>query len=311
MIRRVVIALGIFFALGIVAPNTRALYEGVCFYLRDVVAYDPRAVVPLDRAGRYAAVYDLVALRNDERRAYLRQQLDALAPHVRVVEIPIPASPQTNLWVRFADAPGALTIYAAHYDKLRDAPSYQGASDNTAAVGVLLAGIRALAMRGDGGARAFLFTGEEETGLRGAHAFVEYARANNLMIRAVVNFDNLGRGALAIRPSAEMPGFVFALPFAGDIAFDGRTLRASPPVPPPNARLTQELLRAQPGVVVYERFTAVSDSNVFQASGMDTVAISGDDMYYLEQTWHTDADRVELLDTRNLDRAWELIVGAR
>ena len=67
----------------------------------------------------------------------------------------------------------------------------------------------------------------------------------------------------------------------------------------------------QPDIVVYERFPALSDSNVFQANGIDTVAISGDDMYYLEQTWHTYADRVELLDERNLDRAFDLIMNNR
>jgi Peptidase family M28 len=144
--------------------------------------------------------------------------------------------------------------------------------------------------------------------LRGAKSFYEYARANNIAIREIVNFDNLGRGRLAIRPSADIPGFVFTIPLYGDYAYDGRDLRRSALYPPANARLTQALLRAQPDIVVYERFTAVSDSNVFQANGIDTVAISGDDMYYLEQTWHTYADRVELLDERNLERAYELIL---
>ena len=34
--------------------------------------------------------------------------------------------------------------------------------------------------------------------------------------------------------------------------------------------------------------------------------VSGDNIYYLEQTWHTHADRVELLDEKNLDLAFEL-----
>jgi Zn-dependent M28 family amino/carboxypeptidase len=172
----------------------------------------------------------------------------------------------------------------------------------------LLASVTELAERGEGGNRAFLFTGEEETGLHGATAFVEYARANNIAIREIVNFDNLGRGKLAIRPSAPVPGFVFTLPPYGDMAYDGRRFRPSPPYPLANYRLTQALLRAQPEIVVFDRFTALSDSNVFQANGIDTVAFSGDDMRYLDQTWHTFADRIELLDERNLDRAFELIL---
>jgi hypothetical protein len=106
---------------------------------------------------------------------------------------------------------------------------------------------------------------------------------------------------------------VFTLPLYGDIAYDGRTLRRVENLrkvdPRANPRLTQALLRAQPDLVVYERFTARGDSNVFEANGIDTVAISGDDMRYLELTWHTYADRVELLDERNLDRAYGLMVG--
>jgi hypothetical protein len=47
---------------------------------------------------------------------------------------------------------------------------------------------------------------------------------------------------------------------------------------------------------------------VFQENGIDTVAFSGDNMRYLDQTSHTYADRIELLDERNLDRAFELIL---
>lgn len=297
----------------IIVPNARALYEGIFFYLRDVFTYNPSAVKPISRDGRYASLYDLIRFRNAERLLYLEHQLNL--PNVVVTQVPIPNSDFISLFVTFKDATGPFTIYSAHYDKLFDDPDYQGASDNTAAVSTLLASVKELsrsfdsAQDGDSNNRAFLFTGEEEKGLRGSTAFVDYARANNITIREVVNFDNLGRGKLAIRPSAPIPGFIFTIPFYGDIAYDGREFRLSPSYPLANARLTQSLLRAQPDIVVYERFTALSDSNVFQVNGIDTVAISGDDMYYLEQTWHTYADRIELLDERNLDRAFDLIMN--
>jgi Zn-dependent M28 family amino/carboxypeptidase len=306
MFRRILLALVLLFLVVLILANVRALYEGVFFYLRDVVTYDPRAVTPVSQAGRYASVYDLVRLRNAERRAYILQRASPLA----VFEIPIPNSRLTNIFVR-SDSPGPYTIFSAHYDKLYDNADYQGASDNTAAVSVLLAAIDELARRGDTDNHAFLFTGEEETGLRGAQAFVEYARANNLPIRAIVNFDNIGRGRLAIRPSAERYGFMFTLPLFGDFAYDGRVLNASPAYPLANARLTQELMREQPGIIVYEHFTALSDSNVFQATGIDTVSISSDNMYYLEMTLHTNGDRVELLDEDNLDLAFDLILKMR
>lgn len=292
----------------IIIPNARSLCEGIFFYLRDVVTFDPRAVKPVSRDGRYASVYELVRLQNAERLAYLRQSLNQ--SNITVTEIPIAQSPFSSLFVRFHNATQPLVIFSAHYDKLFDKPDYQGASDNTAAVSVMLASVAELSRRGDGGNRGFLFTGEEETGRRGASAFVEYARANKIAIREIVNFDNIGRGKLAMRPSASMPGFVFTLPLLGDYAFDGNTVRRfeNPRTVETTARLTQALLRAQPDIVVYERFTAIGDSNVFQQSGIATVAISSDNMYYLEQTWHTYTDRVELLDERNLDRAFDLIL---
>jgi len=327
MVKRLSLVLGLIALAALLLPNARSLYEGIFFYLRDVMAYNPSAAQPISRSGRYASLYDLIRLRNAARHDYILDRVNL--PNVLVTQIPIPNSQLPSIFVRFS-AQGPYSIFSAHYDKLHDDSEYQGASDNTAAVSVLLASVAELARRGDGGNRAFLFTGEEETGLRGAKAFYEYARANGIAIREIINFDNLGRGKLAIRPSTDVPGFVFTLPLYGDLAYDGRTLspigdhwlgleiakgasvrsdlRGSPPVPPANARLTQALLRVQPDIVVYERFTALSDSNVFQANGIDTVAISGDDMYYLEQTWHTYADRVELLDERNLDRAYQLIV---
>ena len=289
----------------LIFPNARSLYEGIFFYLRDTVAYNPSAVQTINASGRYASVYELVRFRNVERRDYLLRQLNV--PNVHVTQIPIANSALVNIFVRF-DSPGPYTIYSAHYDKLFDDPLYQGASDNTAAVSVLLASVTELAKRTYRGSAAFLFTGEEETGLRGATAFVEYARANNIPIRENVNFDNIGRGKLAIRPSVVAPGFTFLIPFLGAFTYDGRQTQPSPPYELANPRLMKALTHIQPDLVVYERFTARGDSNVFQANGIDTVAISGDDMHYLELTWHTYSDRVELLDERNLDRAYNLVM---
>jgi Zn-dependent M28 family amino/carboxypeptidase len=303
--RKVLLLLTVGVLAALILPNLRSLYEGIFFYLRDVAGYNPSAVLPVKRDGRYASIYDLIAMRNSERHDYVLAHVKSA--NTLITQIPISNSQLPDIFVRFG-TPGPYTIFSAHYDKLHDDPAYQGASDNTAAVSVLLANVAALAKRGDAGNRAFLFTGEEETGLRGAKAFYEYARANGIAIHEVVNFDNLGRGKLAIRPSANVPGYVFTIPFFGDFAYDGRTLLSSPPYPPANERLTQALVHVQPDLVVYERFTAVSDSNVFQANGIDTVAISGDDMHYLELTWHTYADRVELLDEENLERAYELIL---
>jgi hypothetical protein len=293
------------FFVTLIVPNGRSLYEGVYFYLR--FAISPLQVSqPVRRDGRYASLYDLIRLRNSERYGYLLDHLNL--PGVVVVQIPIPNFPQPDLFIEF-NGTGPFTVYCAHYDKAYDDPQYQGASDNTAAVSVLLASIAELARGRGGGSRAFLFTGQEESGPGGAAAFVQYARAKNLPIREIIDFDSLGRGRLTMRPSADLPGFVFTLPFYGDVVYDGQAFRPNRSYPLPAQRLTQALMQVQPDMVQLERFTALSDSNVFQASGIDTVAISADDMHYLELAWDTYADRTDLLEEGNLDRAFNLVLN--
>lgn len=304
MTKRVLLVLVLIALAALILPNARSLYEGIVYYLLPAVTYSPTPIQAVSRAGRFASIYDLVQLSNVERRDYVLKHLDS--PKITVEQIPIPNSQTSDVFVRF-DSTGPYTIFCAHYDKYHDDATFQGASDNTSGVSILLAAVADLAQRGDAGNRAFLFTGEEETGLRGATAFVEYARANHIAIREIVDLDSLGRDALAIRPSAEQPGFFFALPLFSDIAFDGSTFQRGRAYPLANARLTQSLLRVQPDIVVLERFTALSDSNVFQANGIDTVAISSSNVYYLQLAWDTYADRVELLDERNLEKAYELV----
>jgi len=304
MPRRILLLLILVAFAALVLPNARALYEGIAYYLFPTVTYNSTPVQPVSRAGRFASIYDLVQLRNTERRDYIINHLDPTKMQVQSIAIPNSQTP--DIFVTF-NSTGPFTIYCAHYDKYYDDASYQGASDNTAAVSVLLAAAQDLAQRGDAGHRAFLFTAEEETGLSGATAFVDYASANHIAVREIIDLDALGRDALAIRPSADQPGFFFALPFLGDIAYDGNSFDRGRAYPPANARLTQALLHAQPDMVVLERFTALSDSNVFQASGIDTVAISSSNIYYLQLAWDTYADQIQLLDERNLERAYKLV----
>jgi Iap family predicted aminopeptidase len=61
-------------------------------------------------------------------------------------------------------------------------------------------------------------------------------------------------------------------------------------------------------LVEYQRFTACSDSNIYQEAGMQTVSISSDNMAYLDRIWERDTDRIELLDEANLQLAADLIV---
>ncbi|MBI5649588.1 MAG: M28 family peptidase, partial [Chloroflexi bacterium] len=138
--KRIILIVFLLVLVLLILPNARALYEGILYYVRPMIF--PDAFKPVNRAGRYAAVYDLVQLRNAERVEYLRRHLTSR--NIAFEEIAIPNSPFPNLFVR-SKTTAPLTIYSAHYDKLYDDANYQGASDNTAALAVLLAAIDNLA----------------------------------------------------------------------------------------------------------------------------------------------------------------------
>jgi hypothetical protein len=138
-------------------------------------------------------------------------------------------------------------------------------------------------------------------------AFVEHAQQQQIAIAAAINFDMLGRERLAIRPSA-LPGFYVELPLIGWFAYDGRHIRRGNAYPQPDARLVAQIKRmAGDELVIYRRFTAASDSNVFQDASIPTVSISSADMFYLDTIWERDSDRIELLDQRHLERARQMI----
>lgn len=291
-----------------VFSNLASLYEGARFFLLPALTDSPQRLTPVNEQGRYASLYDLIHATNIVRYGYLHKQLELLDPSIQ--SIPIPDSPQSDIFVQFRRAEDQpLTIYSAHYDKIYDEANYQAAFDNSASVSVLLAAIRTLAQTGQPGARAFLFTGEEERGLRGAEAFVKYARSNGIRIREIINFDNLGRGGLAVSPPSNNPGFAFLLPLYGEMVYDGRGLARMPPYSDASARLSGKLRCLAPQLTVFHKFTTRGDVNVFEANGIDSVAVGGDDAAFADAVWHTFKDTADKLDERNLDLAFELIMS--
>lgn len=391
-------------ALALALANRSSLAEGLR-YLRHMLAWQPGNVTPVDPGGDFGVCYELAGLDNAGRYELIARRLAGLG--LAPVSIPVPGQPLPNLLLLLL-GDGPYTLFAAHYDKSRETATYQAASDNTAAVAVLLAalgelveppppapspkmreggrvepgiaaaddgpelsqchsdsasgeesllrrltgrgqretaqdneefrpaarafisrlqrfllplrsrrndmafptgppgpGLRPLAPAGVG----FLFTAAEEQGLKGASAFSRWARAEGLAVDNIINLDMLGRGRLACRPSA-LPGFYFWLPGLGQMVYDGRRLRRGLPYPLPDPRLVAQLKEALgDNLVVYERFAARSDSNIFQAAGWPTVCLSSENMYYLDRVWDRDADRLELLDQDHLELARRLVVG--
>lgn len=291
-----------------VVANWNSWDDGI-LYLQDMAAYSETSPHPLNESGRFGFCNQFVTLRNAQRAQFIENYLDARG--MKVERLPIyPASSERNfdnLLVRFGES-GPYTVYSAHYDKKFDDPDYQGASDNSAAVCMLLVAAEELSKTRPTKPVAFLFVGEEEVGLVGAKAFFEYATASNFQVVQVLNFDSMGRAGLAARAAGERSGFVFTIPLLGEYVYDGRELKPASSYRQPDAALLERLRRIVP-LALFDRMVANSDGTYFQSRDWNAINFTSDDIYYLDETWHTYRDRVELLDQTNFERAVELMVG--
>ncbi len=301
---RYLVAVAALILIILLGRNLRSLLEGLS-YLRHMLTWDPCDVRPIDPNGAFGVCHEMVHLTNAARQDVIVRCLKALK--LTPILIPIPDEPLSNV-LALLDDKGPYTLFVAHYDKSRETAAYQAASDNTAAVCALLAAAGDLAGSPPRRPVAFLFTWGEERELIGARSFMSSAVAQGLAIREVINFDMIGRGKLASRPSA-LPGFYFWLPGLGEMVYNGREMARGQAYPLPDPHLMSRLNAALGDeLVIYQRFTARSDSNVFQAAGLPTVSLSSDNMYYLDLVWERDADRLDLLDEGNLALAQRLVV---
>ncbi len=293
-------------ALGVtVALNGQGLADGL-LYVRAMLTYQPTPQYPVRRDGRYAALYDLVALSNDERRAYLATAFRDRG--LNTEWLPIPDSRQGN-WLLRVGPSGPVTLLVAHWDKAPDTAAYQGASDNAASVVVLLAAAETLAAQRLTRPLAFLWTGEEERGSQGAHAFLTWTQESQFQVAEIYNFDMLGRGGVAARPVSDRAGFVFMLPLLGAYVYDGRETHKTSLPRPLNPAIIARLRAADPTLHVARRMTALGDTNVFAAAGWPGATLSASNIYYLNRVWHSDDDRVDLIDERSLDTAYALVLA--
>lgn len=290
--------------LALVLLNLNSLDDGV-LYLQDMLAYSETSPQPLNASGRFGFCEQFVSLRNAQRAQFIENFLDARG--IVVQRLPIYDSGYDNLFVPMTGE-GPYTIYSAHYDKLFDDPEYQGASDNSAAVCMLLVAAEELSKTTPTKPVAFLFTGEEERGIVGARSFYEYATAQGVQVAEVLNFDSMGRAGIAARAAGVKSGYVFTLPLLGEYVYDGREFAPASAYSQPDSALLERMRRIVP-LAHFDRMVANSDGTYFQDRGWNAVNLTSDDIFYLDMTWHTYGDRVELLDETNFQRAVDLMVG--
>jgi hypothetical protein len=274
-------------------------------YLQDMFAYSETPAQPLRQDGRFGFCHQFVTLRNAQRAQFIENYLDARG--IAFQRLPIDETNFDNIFVPFAEQ-GPYTLYTAHYDKFFNEPDYHGASDNSAAVCMLLVAAEELNKQHPNKPVAILFTGEEEHGLVGAKAFFKYATQNNLQIAEVLNFDSMGRAGIAARAAGAKSGFVFTIPLLGEYVYDGREFAPASSYRQPDAALLGRLNRIVP-IAHFDRMVANSDGTYWQTQGWNAINFSSDDIYYLDETWHTYGDRVELLEETNFERAVDLMLG--
>jgi len=284
--------------------NWNSLDDGVR-YLRDMLSYTATPAQPLDAHGRFGFCQQYMTLRNAQRAQFIQNYFTARGIPFQL--LPIYDTGFNNILVSFSSS-GPYTLFSAHYDKKYDDPEYQGASDNSAADCMLLVAAEELSKQPPTKPVAILFTGEEEVGLVGAKAFYEYATQNNLQVAEVVNLDNIGRAGLGSRASGERSGYAFTIPLLGEFIYDGRTLAPALSYRQPNPSLLDNLSSVEP-ITRYDRMIAKSDATYWQNQGWNAVTLTSDNIYFLDLTWHTYGDRVELLDEPSFERAFNLVVG--
>jgi hypothetical protein len=288
----------------LLVPNIYSLIEGAR-YVAQWITWAPESGQRIEPNGAFGLCHRLVEQDNAGRLQTILAHLRALG--LEPVLIPVPEHPLPNVLVTLGGT-GPYTLYMAHYDKTRADRHYQGASDNTAAVTVLLSVAERLAPRSDTQPIALLWTAAEEQGLLGARAFVDWAPAHGIEIAAAVNLDMLGRGKLAVRPSG-WPGLHIYVPALGYLVYDGRSLAHAQPIIQPDRALVRRLQTTARGeLVIYRRFAAYGDAAPLQATGIPCATLSSADIYYLDRVWERDADRIELLDEVHLERAATLLV---
>src|SRR5262245_27480390 len=156
--------------IALVASNWMSLREGVR-YLWQMLVWLPESREPIVPDGPFGICYDLVRASNDARYQIIIDTLEHLG--LDTVASPVPNEPLPDVLVRLQQQ-GPYTLFVAHYDKSRETPTYQAASDNTAAVSVLLAVARDLAAQKSNCSVALLFTAAEERGLKGAKSFLDW-----------------------------------------------------------------------------------------------------------------------------------------
>ncbi|MBT8370284.1 MAG: M20/M25/M40 family metallo-hydrolase [Deltaproteobacteria bacterium] len=264
------------------------------------IQYKPKAHHPVRLNGPFHITHELVSLTSFERMNTIKRVLKNL--QVPFETIPAGYGHQ-NIFVPGRLEDGFL-IFEAHFDKDKEDPSFQAATDNTGSVAVLLAVIETLKTDIGKLPVAFLFTALEEQGLRGALRFINVAVARNYNIKGVFCFDMIGRGQVVAATSGSTAGFCFRIPFYKSMLYNGREFKDAPRIIPFEHQFLENYL---PEVSTLKAFVSYTNANAFLGHNIPAVHLEGDDLWHADQVWGKYTDTIERLDEQSLWECKQLI----
>lgn len=256
------------------------------------IAADLAWLVDPARAGRGS--------RSPEAIATARWLADELrrAGYTPVLQ-PIPTvRDQVNVIATYeGNRAGKTSLVVAHYDHIGTIGGtlYPGADDNASGVAVALAVARDLAVRGDvAGKVVFVLTGAEEVNLDGAKAYVAAPTVALDEIRAVYNFDMVGRNFFA--SAANQPNTLAAVGLPLDTAISDITLAAA-------SEVGLEIVSVPPGFISLVGQDRRSDDWVFRARGVFAVHFSSG----LNADYHEPTDTLDKVSVPQLVKLARLV----
>lgn len=272
--------------------NLSAL-KGLFIFINSYISYEYKSENPVGTFSEFDAIYKMTELSSTEICEFIKKELDSAGVHYETQQL---GNRQQNIFI-----PGQIdsefSLITAHYDKDRESKNYKGALDNLASTTILLNLIKENYNAIKSKRIAFLFTGLEERGLKGASKFMFLANRKKLKIKEVICLDGVGRGKVAVMRNARRFGFKFRNLLFKETLYNGHKFSKCP---------TYETIRNEDvnldykEVVFLNSFLSSTDSYVFSKNGIPTVNLTSSNIYHFLNVLHTNKDRVECLDENTL-----------
>jgi hypothetical protein len=197
-----------------------------------------------------------------------------------------------------------FSLITTHYDNLQE-PGYRGALDNSASVAIILNTIQQCKEILKSKNIAFLLTTLEERGFIGAKEFLDYSKAQNLVLANVVCLDGVGRGKLSTMNNCTGSfGFKFRDYFFREKLFTGSQLKSCPKY----SKVDNSIIDLKEyKIKILHSFLSSTDGRIFLKDGIPTIHLTSSNIPHFLKVMHTNNDRVDGLDYTSLKQCQKVL----